>query len=119
MTRKSNTATDTIETTTEGLPAEENQLLDDIQAGTDEIDEPAGTEQQPETDLISPYKAAQLIEAELQITVPPQMVYTYVKNGAFGEEAKTTKRISPKDALDWARALDKRRKDREAKKQAA
>jgi len=120
MTRKS-TATDTIETTTEGLPAEENQILDDIQAGGDEQDE-----QQPETDQveqveekpITPYRAAQIIMDELSLEIPPQMVYTYVKNGAFGDEAKVTKRITATAAIEWGKKIKERREAKDNKKAA-
>jgi len=85
--------------------------------------EEAPEEQKPETDkaeeaLITPYKAAQIIEAELGLTVPPQMVYTYVKNGAFGEEAKTSKRVTARAAIEWGQALKDRRAAKETKKTA-
>jgi len=117
MTRKS-TATDTTNTDTIALEAEENQILDDIQAGGDEQDE-----QQPETDQveekpITPYRAAQIIMDELSLEIPPQMVYTYVKNGAFGDEAKITKRITATAAIEWGKKIKERREAKDNKKAA-
>jgi hypothetical protein len=112
MTRKSTTDTDTIVEPTEA---------------TDEPTTEPTEEQQPETDqvetaeeaLITPYKAAQIILDELQLEIPPQMVYTYVKNGAFGDEAKITKRITATAAIEWGKALKERRAAKESRKQAA
>ena len=119
MTRKATIdTTDTTNTDTIALEAEENQILDDIQAGGDEQDE-----QQPETDQveekpITPYRAAQIIMDELSLEIPPQMVYTYVKNGAFGDEAKITKRITATAAIEWGKKIKERREAKDNKKAA-
>jgi hypothetical protein len=107
MTRKS-TATDTIEQTEATEPTEEQ---DEQQPETDQVET-------AEEALITPYKAAQIILDELQLEIPPQMVYTYVKNGAFGDEAKTSKRITATAAIEWGKALKERRAAKAAKAQA-
>jgi hypothetical protein len=102
-------------------PEEEDRLNAELGEPDKTEEQEEQEEQLPETDqaeeeLITPYKAAQVIMAELQLELPPQMIYTYVKNGAFGEEAKETKRITAKAAIEWGKALQERRNKRATKK---
>lgn len=137
-TRSKNT--DTIETTDEIVtvptdppaaeeivtPEEEARLDETLNEGDDERDELPEDEQRPETDavedLVTPYKAAKYINDQLGteagwVEIPPQMVYTYVKNGSLAStEVAGQKRVTLTDALEWGKKLVARRAERDTKK---
>ena len=85
---------------------------------TDTTDEVTVTEQPTEAtteDRITPYKAAALINEQLGLDVPPQMLYTYVKNDKI---PNVDKKILPADALKWGEELKARRAERAQKAEA-
>ena len=82
---------------------------------TDEVVEAPETQPETTEDRITPYKAAALINEQLGLDVPPQMLYTYVKNDKIPH---VDRKILPADALKWGEELKARRAERAQKAEA-
>jgi hypothetical protein len=110
LANQADTAEEDTTEATEQVEADDDER-DELPA-QDEKATPATTDEE----WITPYKAAKLINEQLGLDIPPQMVYTYVKNGSL--DSNEEKRVQLTTALEWAKELQERRNKRATAKKA-